>query len=204
MVARLFRHVNEVSELLGRTPGKPGDIDSVLEHIAETAQYAFGADACVILAFNPITGRFIGSHTDGHLLVKNETLHENPRAAGVTQQVLRDGLLIVEDLDAKPEYHNRFTREESFCAFMGSALRTRHRGRPLGVIYLDYRHPRVFNSVEREGFRIFAFQAAFLLQETWLAHHYEEVVRIGQQINQNLATPEDLFQVLQTYIDFCS
>jgi GAF domain-containing protein len=197
----LFRKLNEVSALLIRTPGEPGDLNSVLSHIAERAQDAFAADACVILAFNPITGRFIGTQAVGNLQVKNEVLHDRPRSEGVTQHVLREGLLTIDDLEAKPQYHNRFTGKEGFRAFAGLALRTRHRQKPLGVLYLDYRHSREFSSVDRESFRIFAFQAAFLLQETWLAHHYKEVARIGQQVNQSLATVEDLFQVLQTYVD---
>jgi GAF domain-containing protein/anti-sigma regulatory factor (Ser/Thr protein kinase) len=201
MEAQSLHDVNKVSELLVRTPGKPGDLNSVLRHIVQTAQDAFATDACVMLAFNPITSKFIGSQIVGNLQVKNEELHDKPRPEGVTRQVLREGSLFIEDLEATPQYHNRFTRKEGFRAFAGLALRSRHRQRSLGVIYLDFRHPRKFSPADCDSFRIFAVQAAFLLQETWLAHHYEEVARIGQQVNQNLATPEDLFQVLQTYVD---
>src|SRR6266446_10288993 len=188
METPLLRNMNEISAILLRTPGRPGDLNSILQHIAQTAQDAFATDACVILAFNPITGRFINSQAVGNLQIKNEVLYDKPRPEGATQQVLSEGLLTVEDLETKPKYHNRFTRKEGFRAFAGLALRTRHRQRPLGVIYLDFRRPREFSSTDRECFRIFAVQAAFLLQETWLAHHYEEVARIGQEANQNLAT----------------
>ena len=201
MQTQSLHNVNEISAILVRTPGKPGDLSSVLGHIAQTARDAFAADACVILAFNPITSRFMDSHVVGNLRVEKNLLHNKPRSDGVTQQIFREDLLLIEDLEAKPEYHNRFTREEDICAFVGLAMRTRHQQRPLGIIYLDFRQPRKFSSSDRESFRIFAVQASFLLQETWLAHNYEEVARIGQQVNQNLGRIEDLFLELQTYVD---
>jgi len=200
--AQSLHRVNEVSADLVRTPGSLGDLNSVLRHIAQTAQDAFATDACVILAFNPITGTFIGSHiVVGDLHAKNELLHDKPRPNGVTQQVLAEGIVLVQDLDVTPQYHNPFTRKEGIRSLAGLAMLTRHRKRPIGVIYLDFRQPKAFNSIDYENFKIFATQATLLLQETWLEIHLEEVAHIGQEINHNLATAEDLFQELQTYVD---
>lgn len=202
MEEQIFRHLSEVLISLIRTPGKLGDPGSVLQHIAETAKDAFGTDICVMLAFNPITGRLIGLPTTvGNLREKDEILHDRPRPEGLTQLVLKEGEVYIEDLEDKPEYHNRLTRKEGIHGVVGLALRTRHRKRPLGVIYLNYRRPRVFGPAERESFGIFAIEASLLLQETWLAHNYEEVARIGQEVNQNLSTVEELFQVLTTFVD---
>src|SRR3954454_11394817 len=104
--------MNEVVALLAQTPGKPGDLTIVLQHIAQTAQDAFAADACVILAFNPITSRLIGSQIAGNLQVEDYVLHNKLKPEGVTQQVLRDGVILIEDLEVKPQYNNRFTRKE--------------------------------------------------------------------------------------------
>jgi GAF domain-containing protein len=199
---QILQRVNEVSANLVRTPGRLGDLNSILQHIAQTAQDAFETDACVILAFNPITANFIGSQiVVGDLHVKNELLHDRPRPNGVTQQVLREGLVLVPDLDITPQYHNLFTTKEGFRSFAGIAIRSRHRKRPLGVIYLDFRQPKAFNSMNYEYFKIFATQATLLLQETWLEIHLAEVSRIGQEINHNLALVDDLFQELQKYVD---
>jgi GAF domain-containing protein len=199
---QILQRVNEVSANLVRTPGRLGDLNSILQHIAQTAQDAFETDACVILAFNPITANFIGSQiVVGDLHVKNELLHDRPRPNGVTQQVLREGFVLVPDLDITPQYHNLFTTKEGFRSFAGIAIRSRHRKRPLGVIYLDFRQPKAFNSTDYERFKIFATQATLLLQETWLEIHLAEVSRIGQEINHNLALVDDLFQELQKYVD---
>ncbi len=197
-----LRRVNKVSAKLARTPGSLGEVNSILRHISETAQETFKTDACVVLGFNPITSKFLGSQTVvGNLHVNNGLLHDKPRQNGVTQQVIDEGILFVRDLEAAPHYFNRFTRKEGIRSFVGLALLSRHRRRPLGVIYLDYKQPRVFDADDHEQFKIFATQAAFLLQETWLELHLQEVALIGQKINHNLATVENLFRELQTYVD---
>ena len=202
MEAQTLHKANEVSATLIRTPGNRGELNTILRYIAQTAQDAFASDACVILAFSPITGKFLDSHiVVGDLHIQNEILHDKPRPNGTTQHVLKEGVLLVNDLEAAPQYQNAFTHQEGIRSFAGLAMRTRHRQRPLGVIYLDFRHPRTFSSTEYEYFRFFATEAAFLLQETWLESHLEEVARIGQEINHNLASIEGLFQELQTYVD---
>jgi GAF domain-containing protein len=202
MEAQIFHRLSEVSASLIRASGKLGDPKSVLQHIAETAEDAFGTDICVIRSFDPITGRLIGSPTIvGDLRVKNEVFHDEPRLAGFTQLVLKEDAVFIEDLEYKPEYHSRFTRKEGIHAVVGLALRPRHSKRLVGIIYLNYRQPKVFSPAEHESFGIFALEASLLLQEAWLAHNYEEVARIGQDVNQNLATIDDLFQVLKTYVD---
>lgn len=198
----ILLRMNDILARLIRRPRDLADLDSILRHIAQMAQEAFAADACVALAFNPITGTFIGSRAVvGNMSTAGEALHEKPRPHGITQQILRDGILLVRDLAKAPEYQSLFTHREGICSFAGLALRTRNRQRPLGVIYLDYRRVGALNAIDGELFPIFAGQAGLLLQEIWLERHLEEVARIGQKINHNLATIEDLFQELQTYVD---
>ncbi|HJT57573.1 MAG TPA: GAF domain-containing protein, partial [Ktedonobacteraceae bacterium] len=206
MEAQTLRAVSQISARLVRIPGRHGDLNSLLQHIAEVAQEAFLADACVVLAFNPLTGGFTGARiVVGDVEVKDESLHDRPRPKGVTQQILREGVVLVENLEEKlekePWYQNRFLAEEGIHCFAGLAMRTRHRQKPLGVIYLDYRQLRSFTLADRESFQLFAVQAGLLLQEAWLENHLEEVARIGQEINHDLATVDDLFQHLQTYVD---
>ena len=204
MEAETLYQLNKVSSSLVRTPGRPGDLESVLQHIAETAKNAFGPDICVIRAINPITTKFLNSPVAvGNMQVKDEALDEHPRPEGITQLVLKDGEVYIEDLEDedKRRYYNRFTLMEGICAVAGLALRSRHRKRPLGVIFLNFRQPRKFSATERESYQLFAVQASVLVQGARLAHNYEEVARIGQEVNRNLSTVDDLFKVLQTYVD---
>src|SRR5581483_12301658 len=128
-------------------------------------------------------------------------VYEQPRPHGVTHRVLREGMQLIRDLKEAPEYQSSFTRRENIRSLAGLALRTRHRQRPLGVIYLGYQQIRDFSATDREKFTSFALNAALLLREIWLERHHEAVAHVGQEINHNLATVDDLFQQLQTYVN---
>src|SRR5258707_9041028 len=84
------------------------------------------------------------------------------------------------------------------CACL--ALYTKYGSRPLGVLYLGFKDSRRFNSEDRELLQIFADQASYILQATWLVRRYREVARIGQEINEGLTTVPILFQKLQQHV----
>ena len=65
---------------------------------------------------------------------------------------------------------------------------------------LTTRHQQEFSPADHKLLQIFADQASFILQETWLLLRYQEVARIGQEINRELATNDILFQKLQKYL----
>src|SRR6266571_3151929 len=201
MENQLSHDLSEISALLAHTPGKPGNLSELLQHIAQTARTVFDMDVCVIHTFNPLTGSFNGSYSSvGDLYTKTE-LQEELRLGRVSQQALIKNMVLIEDLEVRPEYHNQLTREEGVRAFVTLALRTRHRKKLLGVIYLGFRQQKEFGTLDHEQFRFFAVQASFLLQETWLARNCEVVSHIGQEVNHNFSTVDDLFEKLQTYVD---
>ncbi len=200
MKSQSLHRIRELLEVLERTTGDPGDLTSTLQHIAQTAQTFFAVDDCVILAINPISGRFISSLTIAGDLLDERVSFEQPRPHGNTQEVLRQGLLLVEDLERMPKYQSTFSRLEGIRSFAGLALRTKYSQKPLGVLYLDFRQPQKFSFDDKELFQLFADQASYILQETWLLQRYQEVARIGQEINHELSTADNLFQKLQKYV----
>ncbi|HET7639683.1 MAG TPA: GAF domain-containing protein, partial [Ktedonobacteraceae bacterium] len=62
------------------------------------------------------------------------------------------------------------------------------------------RQQREFTPDDHNLLQIFADQASFILQETWLLRRYKKVAHIGQEINQELATIDELFQKLKTHV----
>jgi GAF domain-containing protein len=198
--AQSLHRVRDLLTVLERTTGDPGDLTSRLQHIAQTAQVFFSADACVILAINPISGRFMASLTIAGDLLEEQVSFEQPRPHGNTQEILKRSVLLVEDLEVTPEYHTTFTRLECMRSFVGLALRTKYAQKPLGVLYLDFRQPQQFNRDDHELFQLFADEASYILQETWLLQRYQEVARIGHEINHELSTVDNLFQKLQKYV----
>jgi len=193
--------VNELLDALEEITVDPGDLTRILQHIAQTAKIFFCADSCVIFAINPITNRFIGSLTVAGNLQKRDSLsYKQPRPEGIAPQVLRQGILLVEDLEAIPDYHSIFTRTEGIHSFAALALQLRNRQKPLGVLYLNFKQKRQFNSADHELFQIFADRASFILQETWLLRRYQAVAHIGEEINNELATVDILFQKLRKHL----
>jgi GAF domain-containing protein len=196
-----LHRIRELLEVLERTKGDPGDLTAALQHIAQTAQTFFSADSCVIFAINPITNRYIESlAVAGNLLRGNDVPYKEPSVGGLAQQVLRRGVLVVEDLKVMPAYQSTVTRAENIRAFVALALYIKRHRHPLGVLYLNFRQPQQFDSNDRELFKLFADQASYILQETWLLQRYQEVARIGREINHELSSADNLFQKLQQYV----
>jgi GAF domain-containing protein len=198
--SQLLHKVRELSDALKGNTGEPGDLTSILQHIAQTAKKVFAADSCVIFAMNPITSRFITALTIADDLLKENVPYEQSRLEGLAQEVLRQGTIAAEDLQTAPEYYSTFMHTQGTHSFMALALRMKYRQKPLGVIYLNYRQPQQFSLNDHELFQLFVDEASFILQETWLLQRYEEVARIGQEINQELATVDILFQKLQMHV----
>src|SRR5262249_6679826 len=88
-------------------------------------------------------------------------------------------------------------RGEDIRSFVGMALRMKHSQKALGVLYLNFMRQKQFRTSDQELLQIFAEQASFILQETWLLRRQREVARIGQEINQELDTVDILFQNLK-------
>jgi GAF domain-containing protein len=202
MASHLSRKIDQAFEVLGRTPSKPGELDGTLEHIACTAQEFLESDVCTVSVFNPITRGFISSRTAGQSLhaekVQEPDKEEIERSI---QYVQETGIFIANNEEEIYSYRNVFIEQEDIHAFVSLALSTRHRKRLLGIITFYFRQSSAFSESDLEKFRIYARASSFLLQATWQERHYEEVARIGQNINHNLSTPEDLFQELQTYVE---
>src|SRR5258708_15372535 len=198
MEARSLHKIGELLETLERATGEPGKLTSTLRRITETARNFFAADDCVIYAINPITGRFVESFDVTDNPVESKTLLKQPQLGEITKQVLQQGVLLIKQSEAH-EYSSLFTQYKHMQIFACLALYTKYGSRPLGVLYLGFKDSRRFNSEDRELLQIFADQASYILQATWLVRRYREVARIGQEINEGLTTVPILFQKLQQH-----
>jgi GAF domain-containing protein len=211
MEQSILQRMHKVLDNLMRTPAGSGDLSSVLRHIVQVAHDGLGADVSVIFSSNPSISKFTGLYAyEGDLHAGRDLLYKDPESEKVTQQVLKEDMLLIQDLEISPEFQNRFTRQEGFRAFAGLAIRSRHRERLLGVMYLNYRQAREFSSTDAEHFKMFVTQAALLLQETWLEYHLGEFgtlslrrvreLEILQQIDRELSRDLDLNTVLNTIL----
>ena len=87
-------------------------------------------------------------------------------------------------------------------AKLENPITIQHKQKPLGVVCLYFKQlPSKSSYFESEEklFQIFATQASFILQETWLLRRHQEVARIGQEINQEPSDVSTLFERLQKH-----
>jgi GAF domain-containing protein len=198
MLSRSWKNIDEVLDTFAQKKGEPGNLHETLQYIVQTAKKLSDADVCVIFAINPITGQFISPPIiEGDLLSEdNALIYELPKE-GPTQRILKGDGLLVEDVESTLDYHSKFNHAEDIRSFVALTLYKRQDQNPLGVLYLHYRQPQLFSPEDHNLFQLFTDQAAFLLQETWLLLRYQEVARIGQDINHDFATADILFQKLQ-------
>src|SRR5947207_3648152 len=113
------------------------------------------------------------------------------------------GAVIVEDVDENKKSdqpHYAFMHARHIRSFAATALRTRHRKRPLAMLYLNYRQKNTLSRREQQNLRQFALLAATLLQEAWLSWRYREISRIGYEINHELSDVNNLFKHLCRHI----
>ncbi len=201
MESHLLAKARELLDMLEQLPGERGELSQTLQHVAQTAQQFFFADASAILAMNPITGRIVDAQAIvGNAPQNKRKAQEYLKVDRLIGRTLERDFLLVEDLQMQPEYHTQLTRAEGVRSLVGLALRVKYDQKPLGVLYLYYKQPRPFTTAELELLPFFANQASFLLQETWLLRRYRRVARIGQEINHDLSTIEALFKKLTHYV----
>jgi GAF domain-containing protein len=202
---KLLTSMKEINDLmigLTRERGEPGDLEGTLRSIVTTAIDLFSTDICAIFAVNPITGKFIWPPiVEGELRSEEQAILEQPRPDGLTYRILnQDAIMLVDDLGIRPESQTSFLRAEGIRSFVAVALRTELDRKPLAVLYLDSREPHHFTSEEETTLRLLADHASRVLQNTWFIRRYREIVRIGQDINQELTTVDILFKKLHEHI----
>ncbi len=201
METQLFYKTRELFEALEQTSGNLKDFPETLEDIVQIAQKVFQADACAIIAMNPITKRLISSQSGSRTLQKsNFEILELALPEWLVQKFLEQSVFVIEDLALMPELHTTFTPLEGARSLAALALRMRHHQKAPSVLYLYFKQQQQFNTEELELFQFFAYQASFILRETWLLRRYQIVARIGQDINHELATVDILFQKLRKHV----
>lgn len=185
----------------------PTDLTEIRQRIADLARDFLKADLVAVYSVNPLSAidphrrKFLRPPTiSGNLHKSAKTYDQKPRPDGATQEIIEKGTLFVEDMAQSPRYQGNFVISEGISSYAGVALRPDNESDLLGIIYVDYREPRIFSNAERYDLSIFARFAATLLSFTWYLRRYQEVSRIGQEINQDLGTIQSIFEKLQRHL----
>jgi GAF domain-containing protein len=196
-----------VRQLLMDPPGDRDSLQSLLSKLAETARTIFQADIAAVYGINPVTASYPQHRkfvqppaVSGQLLGAPEHYLDAPRPFGLTEEVIDHGELYVENTAVTPEQGSTFTRAEGVQSFAAIALRAEANDRTLGILYVNFRHPHVFSPVERDALKRYGEFAARVLKPTWYLRRYLGVIRIGQEINQELSDVPNLFKKLSQHL----
>lgn len=198
MNASAFYGIDPVTLIEQLAPGLEdrGNLTLTLRHLAQTALRVFAADLCALQMFHPFTGERIV----GFALASDHEVLLAPELEKLLRVLQKQDLVLVARADEYPTDYTVLTQEKLVQSFVSFALRVRPGASPVGVLYLAFHQPLTFYPADYDLIQIFARQTCFVLQDTWLLHCYREVARIGQEINQDLSTPEALFQKLRAMV----
>lgn len=192
--------IGHLLDTLVRAIGEPGNLRSTLQSIAQTALEFFQADYCTFFSFNPVTGRsIVPTIISGSLPGENRAFYDRQKLDELLQHVVQEDLVLIADLNAVPEYQKALL-DTNVHSLIACTLRTNQQQKPLGALFLYFKRQQQFSIDDQEVVRTFARQVSFVLQETWLLLRYRAVAEIGQEINQELATLDQLFQKLKSKV----
>lgn len=139
--------------LTAQTVNTPKDLKEKLHTLCKEARDITGADYVVLYPMGPdgvsyATNMFVA---EGVLLDEELLLKDKPRPQGVGAHVLRFGTLAIDDVmqstlefDGVLLHKQRYIDREQIAAFIGVPIRMATTTRPLGVLYFDFRTPKVF------------------------------------------------------------
>jgi GAF domain-containing protein len=178
-----------------------GKLSLVLQHIAQTIGSLFQADAYVVVSTHPITKvtQYIFTASQD-LIIKGDDFQQLVDVSSIMEEIEQQNVLhlsaekpITEILPLHPLLQ---TMQSSTIL----SLRLRPDARPFGFLLLMFQQVQAFDQQDDKILAFCAQQASQILQETWLLYRYKEVARIGQEINQELSTPETLFEKLHALV----
>jgi len=169
--------------------------EEILKQIVDSANRLLGADVSLLYRFDSRTHGFLPNPTvSGKLLQERVNVKEAPRkSGGMAARVKDQGIVVVEDIDASPEMHSSFTKAEQIRSFVGVALKAG--GDFIGVLYVNFRAPRLFPEHERFVIQVFADQAAIAVRKAGLLEQFAILNEIGQRLNHGIQDG-DFYQVV--------
>jgi GAF domain-containing protein len=165
--------------------------------LATAAQDLFSADFCAVQAVNPITERlYADADTVGQLPCDSpaDLIQEQLKSfANLARQQVG---LYVEDFTNSSHAGETITAFKGLSIVTAIALHTKREKKPMAVLILGFRKRRTFKQLDSDLLKLFVDRWSPILENVWLLGRYREVVKIGQEINQTLEEPRDLFEQL--------
>jgi PAS domain S-box-containing protein len=196
-----LKHMRRAAEALAGAAG----ITEVLEQIVKSAREVLKADSSVIWSYESIRHTFLSDQlaADGVPPALVEKFRDDgPRSGGTAEVVLQHGYLAITDTtDSRYDFLGPVARglrgAVGARAFQGAALRVGKE--TLGVLYVNYAHPRSFSSEDRVTLETFAHHAALTLNKARLLDQVSRA-RDTAKIVAEVSVLEDLRSTLNLIV----
>ncbi|NCP87106.1 MAG: hypothetical protein CO094_04970 [Anaerolineae bacterium CG_4_9_14_3_um_filter_57_17] len=189
-----------------------------LDSICEAARKISEADWAVIYPIRPKTNDLYTFDTDsighdGRLKSPIRSIRIQPSLGGVSEHVLSEGMLKICDMDGNDplvenlELNNHhFIKAEGVKALIGVPIIDPHTPDSLGILYLDYQHPRDFSDQEIHHAKSFASLAAVAIADSKRLDEQRQRERLkvaletAETISKELEVDEILTKIFQKLI----
>jgi GAF domain-containing protein len=178
----------------------PGNRAGTQQSLAREAQKLFGADFCAVQAVNPVTELLHGDAVTAGNLPAEAPPDLQHQLRAFSQRAIKHGQLHVENRGRLSRAIKSEPVFKGFTTVAGVPFFTKRENKPMAVLMLGFRKRRKLKKLEQDVLKLFTDQWLPVLENVWLLGRYREVVKIGQDINQTLDEPRELFEHVFTSV----
>jgi GAF domain-containing protein len=168
----------------------PGSLEMALQNVGQAARRLVSTDVCAVLAVHPFTKQFLGEPFISGELGRHEEVTKR-KLYDLAPEALEKGILNLSLKDDPGDDNNPIK------TLTAITLYTKQKREPLAVLFVGCSNPSPFDLDKENQLKLFAEESALLLESSWLVSRYREVTRIGQVLNLNLSSVENLFDQLR-------
>jgi GAF domain-containing protein len=167
-----------------------------LGSVAEAAHDLFAADLCLIAAINPITRQLSSPLIElagrSGLPIGNE---DKEKLFAIGESALGHEDVNSDIFAAELEGENIPAGLKETQKLYIIPLRASTK-KPLALLWLGFNTLRSLSAAEKERLRSFQDRFSPFLQNIWQIRRFEQIVHMGQEINKDLTTVQELFQMV--------
>jgi GAF domain-containing protein len=178
----------------------PGNRAGTQQSLAREAETLFSADFCAVQSVNPVTELLHGAAVMAGDLPAAAPADLQQQLQAFSQRAIKHRLLYVEDRERLSQTVQNEPVFSGFATVAGVSFFTKREDKPMAVLILGFRKHRKLKKLEQDVLKLFTDQWLPVLETVWLLGRYREVVKIGQDINQTLDEPRELFEHVFTHI----
>jgi GAF domain-containing protein len=193
---RKIESLNALHDLATRLT-QPLQLDQTLKQIVEAIPRITRADVSAVHLYNATKQDFYGVERAATFGADLANL-DKPRAHGGSgEQVIREGLVVCDDVDSEPHLVSTFVKNEGIKAYVG--VRLWGNNQPQGILYVSYRRPHKFTEDEIALIRTLGYYASTAISRAQLLDQRQTF----QDVVLKIATLLDKEELLHIVTEHC-